>query len=172
MKIKTFFFIIVGGLSISAVAQNAASSATDGSHSQDIVDTGNNGNTAPGSTNFNARRRIIEPGLNNPNLNNPNYRNNPDGREHGVITNGFGSKAITNGFNYNAITNQFGSGTFTNGFSDGGLTNKFGGYTNYGINNEYGTNDSYNYYNYTNRHRSPYVTDPRVMGNNGLNGTN
>ena len=181
MKTKIVILTIVCGLSISAAAQNAGSDFINRSPSQGTVGTNNsasldpgddNSNTGPGSAKFNSHRRLIEPGLNNPNLNNPNYRNNPNRRDYGGITNGFGSRAITNGFDYGAITNRFGSGVFSNGFGDGGLTNRFGSHTNYGSYNGFGTNNGYNYYSHTNRHHPPYITDPRVMENNGLNNTN
>jgi hypothetical protein len=151
--------MIVCGLFISTIAQNAGSSGTGGNQSPGAVNTGNDSvisgsNALLSLTNSNNRRRFIEPGLNNPDLNNANHHTNTDG-SHGIITNGFGSKAITNGFGYGGITNGFGSSDITNGF--GGPTNGFG---------------SGGYSNRWNNYRKPYTTDPWVMGNSGLNSTN
>ena len=163
VKAKAIIAIIVCGLFISMVAQNAESNGVGGNQSPGTA-TATNGSVNPGSnnggpapsslTNHNNRRRIIEPGLNNPNLNNPNHHNNSSG-SYGIITNGFGSRAITNGFGYGGTTNGFGSIDKTNRFD--GPTNGFvyGGYTNLPYNN-----------------RKPFTTDPRVMGNDNLNSTN
>jgi hypothetical protein len=159
VKAKAIIIMIVCGIFISTIAQNAGFSGAGGNQSPRAVNTGNvsiisGSNALLSSTNYNNRRRIIEPGLNNPYLNNSNHQNNPNG-SHGIITNGFGSKAVTNGFGYGGITNGFGSSDITNGF--GGSTNGFG---------------SGGYSNRWNDYRTPYTTDPRVMGKSGLNSTN
>ncbi|MEI9864907.1 MAG: hypothetical protein WDN00_10210 [Limisphaerales bacterium] len=97
-------------------------------------------------------------------MNNTNYLGGTNGPSLGTITNKFG---------HGALSNRLGSRLLTNGFGDGAIINRFGGNTNDALNNRYvNTNDSS--YGYTNRNRlkNPYFTDPRVMGNSGLNHTN
>ena len=99
-----------------------------------------------------------------PGLNNTNYLGGTNGPSLGAVTNKFG---------HGDMTNRFGSRLLTNGFGDGAITNRFKADTNPAMINRYiNTNDSN--YGYTNRNRlkNPYLTDPRVMGNNGLNNTN
>ena len=96
------------------------------------------------------------PGLNERNFKNPT-------NNYGVFSNKFGGWANTNGFGRGEMTNRFGSRAWTNGFGDRAITNGFS------RTNEF-KNDLINENTHSNRHqlKEPFLTDPRVMGNNSL----
>ena len=157
MKTQIFSIAILCGLlsTTEAFAQNTG--------------TVGGGSPAPGTTPGGAvnKPRGVEPGLNRPNGTHPTNPN--PGFNHGVVTNRFESRAITN--EGSAFTNALGSGSMTNRMGYGSsMTNKGNGFDLGNTNNGRVVNPNNPYATYTNPY-STYTnlnaTDPRRLERGG-----